>query len=327
MRTWHDLTRSLLLPALALASSAAFAQAFPSKQINFVVPWPAGGPADVAARAVANELKASLGQNTIVENPAGAGGSIGTTKALAAPADGYTVIVSSQQELIMAPLVYKSAAYKPEDARGVALIGHTSLVLVTRKDLGVSSMAEFAALLRSSPKPLSYCTPGLGTLYPVVVEKMSAMAKAKALHVPYPAFGACLNDIAGGTVDFAVVPIAGPFPGFVDNGAVKAIAVLSGTPSTRLPKVPLASATPGFENLQASVWAGFHVNAKTPDAVVDTLNKAIYAALAKPEVRGPIEAGGATVYPPMTPKQVNDFYLKDAHEIEVVAKGMGFTKQ
>ena len=91
---------------------------------------------------------------------------------------------------------------------------------------------------------------------------------------------------------------------------------------TGLSRYPLS-----FENLQASVWAGFHVNAKTPDAVVDTLNKAIYAALAKPEVRGPIEAGGATVYPPMTPKQVNDFYLKDAHEIEVVAKGMGFTKQ
>lgn len=327
MKNPHPLIRSLLLPALALASCAAIAQSFPSKQITFVVPWPAGGPADVAARGVANDLKTALGQNTIVENPAGAGGSIGTTKALAAPADGHTVIVSSQQELIMAPLVYKSAAYKPEDARGVALIGHTSLVLVTRKDLAAGTMAEFAALMKSSPKPLSYCTPGLGTLYPVVVEKMSAMAKAKALHVPYPAFGACLNDIAGGTVDFAVVPIAGPFPGFVDNGSVKAIAVLSGTPSARLPKVPLASATKGFENLQASVWAGFHVSAKTPDAVVEVLNKAIYAALAKPEVRGPIEAGGATVFAPMTPKQVNDFYLKDAHEIEAVAKGMGFTKQ
>lgn len=326
MNTWRTLTRNALA-LLALAGGTVLAQTFSSKPITFVVPWPAGGPADLAARAVANELQTALGQATIVLNPAGAGGSIGTTKALAAPADGHTIIVSSQQELIMAPMVYKSAAYTPEDARAVALLGHTALMLVARKDLPAASMAEFAALMKASPKLLSYCTPGLGTLYPVVVEKMSALAQAKALHVPYPAMGQCLNDIAGGSVDFAVVPVAGPFPGYVDNGSIKAIALLSNTPSARLPKLPPVTATKGFESLTTSFWVGFHVSAKTPDAVVEVLNKAICAALAKPEVRGPIEAAGATIFPPMAPKQANDYYLKDAHEIEVLAMGMGFAKQ
>lgn len=322
MKSWLDLTRCLL-PALALVAGATFAQTFPSKQITIVVPWPAGGATDQSGRLVANDLKTSLGQNVIVENPSGAGGSIGTTKALSAPADGHTIISSSQQELIFAPLVYKSAAYKPDDARAVAVVGRTSLVLVTRNELPVSTMAEFAALMKASTKPLSYCTPGLGTYYPVVVEKLKAMAQANALHVPYQSFGQCLTDIAGGAVDFSVVPIAGPFPGFVDKGSVKAIAILGDTPSARLPKVPVATTTKGFEDLRTSVWGGFHVSAKTPDAVVEVLNKAIYAALAKPEVRAPLEAGGVTLSPPMTAKQANDFYLKDAREIEALVRSMG----
>lgn len=326
MMNWHDLSRGLLA-ALTLAASTSFAQTYPTKQINLIVPWPAGTASDVGARVIANDLKTTLGQNLIVENPAGAGGSIGLSKALAAPADGYTLMMTSQQDLVMAPLVYKSAAYKPEDTRTVAMVGHTTLTLVTRKDLPVATLSEFAALMKSSSKPLTYCTPGLGTLYPVVVEKLSAIAQAKALQVPYPGFGQCLNDIAGGVVDFAIVPIAGPYPGFVDSGQVKAIAVLSDTPNQRLPKVPLVTATKGYENLRISVWAAFHVHAKTPDAVVESLNKAVYAALAKPEVRGPIEAGGTTLFAPMTPKQANDYFLKDAREIEALAKGMGISKQ
>ncbi|MBM3386786.1 MAG: hypothetical protein FJY36_03850, partial [Betaproteobacteria bacterium] len=174
---------------------------------------------------------------------------------------------------------------------------------------------------------LSYCTPGLGTVYPLVVDKLSAAVQAKALHVPYQGFGQCLNDLAGGAVDFAVVPIAGPFPGFVDNGAVRALAVLSETPSPRLPKVPSITATQGFEALQMPLWGGVHVSAKTPDAVVEQLNKAVYGALAKPEVRKALEATGATLYPPMTAKQANDFYLKDARELEALGKSLGMTKQ
>jgi tripartite-type tricarboxylate transporter receptor subunit TctC len=324
----HHLTLQTLVVTLAVLAGGAQAQPYPNKTITMIVPWPAGGATDAAGRLIANELKTSLGQNVIVENPAGAGGSLGTVKALSAPADGHTLLMSSQQDVVLAPLTYKSATFKAEDARTVAMVGHTSVMIVVRKDLPAQTLAEFVTLMKTqTAKPLSYCTPGLGTIYPLIVERMNALVQTKNLQVPYPGFGQCLNDVAGNVVDFAVVPIAGPFPGFVDNGAVRALAVLSDKPNPRLPKVPLASATKGFEGLNFSLWSAVHVNAKVPDATVDQLNKAVLAALAKPEVRKTLEATGATLFEPMTPQQAQAFYLKDVQQLEALAKATGVTKQ
>lgn len=324
----HPLPIQALIVSLAVLAGGAQAQTFPNKTITMIVPWPAGGATDASARLIANELKTSLGQNVIVENPAGAGGSLGTVKALNAPADGYTLLMSSQQDVVLAPLTYKSATFKPEDARTVAMIGHTSVMIVVRKDLAAGTLAEFVALMKAqTAKPLSYCTPGLGTIYPLIVERMNALVQTKNLQVPYPGFGQCLNDIAGGVVDFAVVPIAGPFPGYVDNGSVRALAVLNDKPNARLPKVPLASATKGFEDLNFLLWSAVHVNAKVSDAVVEQLNKAVIAALAKPEVRRTLEATGGTVFEPMTAQQAQAYYLKDVQALEALSKSMGVTKQ
>jgi tripartite-type tricarboxylate transporter receptor subunit TctC len=317
-----------LAAALIVLTGQAQGQTFPAKMLTMVVPWPAGGATDVAGRVIANELKTSLGQNVIVENPAGAGGSLGTVKALAAPADGYMLLMSSQQDVVLAPLSYKSATFKPEDARTVAMVGHTSTMIVVRNDLPAKTLAEFVALMKSQTgKPLSYCTPGLGTIYPLIVERMNVTLQTKNLQVPYQGFGQCLNDVTGGVVDFAVVPIAGPFPGYVDKGSVRALAVLSDKPNPRVPTVPLAGATKGFEGLNFSLWSAIHVNAKTSDAVVEQLNKAVLAALAKPEVRKTLEATGATLFDPMTPQQAHAYYLKDAQSLEALSKSMGVTKQ
>ncbi len=327
MRQARPIFRTLIL-ALAATAAGAQAQTFPSKTITMIVPWPAGGATDAAGRVIANELKSSLGQNVIVENPAGAGGSLGTVKALNAPADGHTLLMSSQQDVVLAPLSYKAATFKADDARTVAMVGHTSVMIVVRKDLPAATLGEFVALMKSqTAKPLSYCTPGLGTIYPLIVERMNAMVQTKNLQVPYPGFGQCLNDIAGGVVDFAVVPIAGPFPGYVDNGSVRALAVLSDKPNPRVPKVPLAKETKGFEGLNFSLWSAVHVNAKVPDAVVEQLGKAVLAALAKPEVRKTLEATGATIFEPMTPAQAHALYLKDVQQLEALAKTVGVTKQ
>jgi tripartite-type tricarboxylate transporter receptor subunit TctC len=317
-----------LIAALGVFAGLAQAQTFPNKMISIVVPWPAGGATDAAGRLIANELKTSLGQNVIVENPAGAGGSLGTVKALAAPADGHTLLMSSQMDVVLASMYYKSATYKPDDAKTVAMVGHTSTMIVVRKDLAANTLDELVALMKSQTgKPLSYCTPGLGTIYPLIVERMNAMLQTKNLQVPYPGFGQCLNDVAGGVVDFAVVPIAGPFPGYVDTGKVRALAVLSDKPNPRLPGVPLVGATKGLEGLNFSLWSAVHVNAKVPDAIVVQLNKAVLAALAKPEVRKTLEATGATVFDAMTPQQAHAYYLKDVQVLEALGKSVGATKQ
>lgn len=318
----------ILSAAFGLPAGAVFAQTYPNKMITMIVPWPAGGATDVTGRLIANELRISLGQNVIVENAAGAGGSLGTVKALNAPGDGHTLLVSSQQDVVLAPLTYKSATFRAEDAKTVAMLGHTSVMIVVRKDLAANTLAEFVALMKSqTAKPLSYCTPGTGTIYPLIVERMNAMVQTKNLQVPYAGFGQCLNDVAGGVVDFSVVPIAGPFPGFVDKGSVRALAVLSDKPNPRLPSVPLANLTKGFETLDFSLWSAVHVNAKVPDTIVDQLNKAIIAALAKPDVRKTLEASGATLFDPMTAQQAHTYYMRDVKLLEALSKSVGIIQQ
>lgn len=323
----HHLVHALI-PALALICGATHAQTFPSKQINMTVGWPAGGGGDFVARIMSKEMSATLGQNILVENLPGAGGSIGNSRALKAPADGHTVIVSSPIDMILTPLTFASATYKAEDARAIAFVGRTDLMIVTRKDLPVSNLAELIALMKSkADKPLSYCTPGTGSLYHLVGERLNAVAGVKSLHVPYNGFPQCATDLVGGQVDFAYFAIGGPLPGFVDNGSVKAITVLGDAPSSRFPKLPLASATKGFEGFSFSVWVGLHVSAKVPDAAAEVLNKSAYAALAKPEVRKTIEQTGAVVGAPMTLQQAQTAYLSEIKLYEGIAKSVGLAKQ
>lgn len=137
-----------------------------------------------------------------------------------------------------------------------------------------------------------------------------------------------MNDLVGGTtVDFAFLPMAGPFPGFVDSGNIKPIALLGDAPSRRFPKVPLASASKGFDGFAFSIWAGLHVNAKVPDAAAEVLNKHANAALAKPEVRAALEQSGSVLSPPMTLKQAQDEYLKDVALYTAISKSVGLPKQ
>jgi tripartite-type tricarboxylate transporter receptor subunit TctC len=265
----------------------------------------------------------------MVENTPGAGGTLGTNKAMKAPADGYTMMMTSPIEMIFGPLNYNSAQYKPEDARTILMIGHTDVVLVTRKGLPVSNLAELVALMKAnSQKPLAYCSPGTGSLYHLIGEKLNMVAGVKSVHAPYNGFPQCVNDLAGDTtVDFAFLPLAGPFPGFIDSGNIKAIAVLSTGANSRFPKLPTASTTKGFEDFAFSIWAGIQVNGKVPDAVAEVLLKHATAALAKPEVRTSIEKTGSVLYQPMTLKQAQDEYIKDIALYTSISKSVGLPKQ
>ncbi len=316
------------LAAMSLFSTVAQAQTFPSKQMTLAVAVPPGGALDFIARLLSKEMSASLGQQIIVENNPGAGGTLGTNKAMKAPADGYTMMLSSPIEIILAPLNYSSAQYKAEDARTIRVVGHTAVMVVVRKGLAANNLAELVALMKeSADKPLTYCSPANGSLYHLIGERLNSTAGVKSLHVPYSGFPQCMTDLIGGNIDFAFLPLAGPFPGVVDSGGIRAVAMLSNAPSTRFPNVPVASATKGFEGFAFSIWSAVQVNSKVPDAAAEVLNQHVNAALAKPEVRAAIEQSGAIVSQSMTLKQAQDEYVKETALYTSIFKSVGLPKQ
>ena len=325
---FHQLPVVFGLIAAGLFSAVAQAQTFPSKPLTLAVAVPPGGALDFIARLVSKEMSASLGQQIIVENNPGAGGTLGTNKAMKAPADGHMMMLSSPIEIILAPLAYNSAHYTAEDVRTIRIVGHTGVMLVVRKGLAANNMAELVALMKTNAdKPLSYCSPGNGSLYHLIGERLNSTAGVKSIHVPYSGFPQCMTDLIGGNVDFAFLPLAGPFPGAVDSGGIRAVAMLSTTPSPRFPKVPVASATRGFEKFNFSIWSAIQVHSKVPDAAAEILNQHANAALAKPEVRAAIEQSGATVSQSMTLKQAQDEYQKEVEVYTAMFKAAGLSRQ
>jgi tripartite-type tricarboxylate transporter receptor subunit TctC len=321
------LVQALFASALALSATAVLAQAFPSKPLTMIVAFPAGGASDQVGRVMAKAMGENLSQNIIVENVVGAGGSIGALKAINAAADGHTLIAGSPLELILTPLGIAAAKNKPEDVRMIALAGRTSMVLVTRKDLGVNTFEEFVALVKKTDKPLSYASTGVGSLYHLMGEKFTAMTGGKTLHVPFNGLAPMMTNLVGGQVDFAFAPIAGPVPGFVDSAGVKALAVSAPDPVARLARVPTIRATKGFEDFVFSIWAGVHTGAKVSDATAATLHKSAYTVMANPDVRKSLEAAGMVLAAPMSLQEVSAFYAKETAAYQAIAKAINLQAQ
>jgi tripartite-type tricarboxylate transporter receptor subunit TctC len=312
---------SALFAGLALAASVA-AQTYPTKPVSMIVAFPPGGGSDVLGRAVGKGMAEVFGQPIIVENVVGVGGSLGVVKAANAQPDGYTLLAGSPLELIYTPLGVAAAKNKPEDMRLAALVGHTPIAIAVRKDLPVNTLEEFAAFAKKAEKPLSYGSTGMGSLYHLMAEKALQTAGARGLHAPYNGMAPYLKDLMGGVLDFAVLPLVGPVIGAIESGQIKALALASSQPLARLPKLPLASATKGFEDYQFSIWIGVVASAKTPNSQMAAVHKATYTALGNPEIRKIIETAGSTVAEPMTLAQLEAFYKKEAITAAAIAKSI-----
>jgi tripartite-type tricarboxylate transporter receptor subunit TctC len=333
MKTWT--TKTLIHPLLAAGaalgmlafSTLASAQNFPSKPVSMIVAFPPGGGSDVLGRAVGKGMAEAMGQPIITENVVGVGGSLGVLKAANAAPDGYTILAGSPLELIYTPLGIAAAKNKPEDMRMAALVGHTPIAIAVRKDLPVNTLEEFVALAKKSDKPLSFGSTGIGSLYHLMAEKALQTADAKGLHAPYNGLAPYLKDLMGGVIDFAVVPLVGPVLGAIDGGQIKALAVASAQSIARLPKLPPAKNTKGFEDYQFSIWLGIQASAKTPDAQVAAIHKAAYTALANPEIRKTIETAGTVLAEPMSVQQLDAFYKKEAATGAAIAKSINLQAQ
>lgn len=317
---------SVVFVGLTLAASVA-AQTYPAKPISMIVAFPPGGGSDVLGRAVGKGMAEVFGQPVVVENVVGVGGSLGVLKAANAQPDGYTLLAGSPLELIYTPLGVAAAKNKPEDMRLAALVGHTPIAIAVRKDLPVNTLEEFVALAKKADKPLSFGSTGIGSLYHLMAEKALQTAGARGLHAPYNGLAPYLKDLMGGVIDFAVVPLVGPVMGAIDGGQIKALALASSQPLARMPKLPLASATKGFEDYQFSIWIGVQASAKTPNAQVAAVHKAAYTALGNPDIRKIIETAGSTVAEPMTLAQLDSFYKAEVVRAAAIAKSIKLEPQ
>ena len=282
---------SLLLSLLIPLSAAA--QTYPSKPIRFVVPYTAGGTSDAIARQVGQRLSDVLKQPVIIENKGGAGGTVGTALAAAAPADGYTVLVTLSSHTIN-PGLYKSLSYDTEkDFKAITLLANGPQILAIHPKIPANTLKEYLDWLKKNPADSNYASGGQGTPGHLAAELLSSMAGVKFQHIPYRGGGAAVTDVIGGQVNAVWVTAIAAIP-HVKAGRLKALAVTTKDRIAALPNVPTIAES-GYPGYAVDAWVGMFVPAATPQATVDILYKSTVHALANPELKAALLAQGSEI--------------------------------
>jgi tripartite-type tricarboxylate transporter receptor subunit TctC len=299
---------ALLTGSLALAgTAAAAADTYPVKTVTIVVPFSAGGGVDAMARLLADKLRATLGQQVVVDNKPGASGMLGALAVVRAAPDGYTLLLGSSGETAINPYVFKSRMqYTPEkDLVPITAIARVPNVLVANPKLPVKNIQELVAYAKQNPGKLTYATSGVGNLQHLNGELLEEMAGIKMNHVPYRGASNQLTDLAGGNVDLSFVSYAGAGP-FIKGGRLKALAVTSAKRASFAPDVPAIAEYAPLAAYRLENWFGLFAPAATPPEVQAKLNTAVTKALQDPElVKRLRDQGGEPA--PMTSQQFRDF--------------------
>ena len=275
---------------LALAPAGASAQVFPSHALRIVVPFPAGGGTDLVARTLAEGMSRDLGQPVIVENKPGGGTVIGSDAVAKAPADGYTLLLTTSAHAINTSLV-KNLPYSTEKSfANVALVGRGPNMLVTRIDSPYKTIKDVLDAARANPGKLHYGSSGNGTAVHLAGELFKMMTGANITHVPYRGAGPAYTDLLGGHVDLVFATAAGAGK-FIESGKMRAIAVTSAARSPSWPQVPTIaeSGLPGYE---ADVWYAVFASGGTPGGVIVRLNTAVRRATESPLFKTRVEGEG-----------------------------------
>ena len=287
----NRLAAGLLALGMSLTMAAAMAQ-YPGKPIRVIVPWPAGGTVDGVARVIGPSLSAGLGRTLIVENKAGAGGSIGQAEAAKAGADGHTVLLVFDTHAVN-HLLYKNLGYDPfRSFEHVSLLVTSPQVLAGAANFAPNSVQELVAFAKADPGKVTYATVGAGSSNHLNALLLSNRTGIEMTHVPYKGGAPMMIDLVGGQVNVMFVSAPQAIPQ-VKAGRIKALAIGSSRRIPQLPDTPTVAETlPGFA---AQSWVGMLVPAGTPKEIVARLNAEAKKALADPEVRGKLDAQGFDV--------------------------------
>lgn len=274
----------VVIGVLALWVAAATAQTYPNRPIKIVVPWPPSGNVDITARALAPELGDALGQPVIVENRAGAAGTIGSAAVAKSAPDGYTLLLGSSGTITSGPAVFKHLPYDPlKDFVPVGPIQFAPIVLTAAPKTPVSNYAEFAAMARAKPGEVSIASAGTGSSNHLAIELLMYESGLKLLHVPYKGSGPALTDLLGSQVQSMMDQIPASIE-HIRAGRIKALAISSKHRSPMLPDVPTLDEL-GVKGYEAGTFTGLFAPAGTPAAVVEKINAALRKALANQALR------------------------------------------
>ncbi len=292
--------------AAALFAYPCVAQDYPVRTVKIIVPFGAGGPADVTARVIGNALQEKFGQPFVVEDRPGAGALIGTMEVAKAAPDGYTLLMMSNTQTANELLVPQRKYELMRDLAPIAPVNYSDLVLVVNPSVKAKTLTEFIALAKSEPGKLNYASSGQGTPYHMAGELFKAMAGIDVVHVPYRSSGDARNGVIGGQVQMMIDAVPAMAPN-VTAGQVRALATTGSARSSVLPDVPTANEA-GVPGYNATIWLGVMAPAGTPKEIVDKLNMAINAAIKRPDVVKLWSAQGA-IPMSMTPQEF-DAYLR-----------------
>jgi tripartite-type tricarboxylate transporter receptor subunit TctC len=306
-----------LLAAPALLATSCFAQDYPTRPVRILVPFGAGGPADVTARLIGNILQESFGQPFVIEDRPGAGGVIGTVEAAKATPDGYTLLMMSNTQTANESLVPQRKYELMRDLMPIAPVNYSDLVMVVNPSVPAKTLAEFVALAKSQPGKLNYASSGQGTPYHMAGELFKTMAGIDVVHVPYRNSGEARSGVIGGQVQMMIDAVTTMAPN-VTAGQVRALATTGKTRSSVLPDVPTVTEA-GVAGYEATIWLGLMAPTGTPKPIIDKLNAAVNAAIKRPDIVKLWTEQGA-VPMSMTPEEFDKYLRGDIVKWAAVVK-------
>lgn len=296
-----------ILAGFALGLSllpSVWAQAFPQRPIQLIVPVSAGGGTDVMARTVGQKVSELLGQPVVVDNKTGAGGNIGTEYVAKSKADGYTLLFSPST-IATNVAVYRKLPYDLlKDFQTVALVGQTDVALVVHASVKANTVKEFVELARSKPGALNFGSAGQGSSQHLTAEYFNQIAGTTSNHIPYKGQSQAMNDLVGGQIDYMFSPLQNALP-YIKQGRIRVLAVAAKQRHRELPQTPTLIES-GYPGAEVSNWFALYAPAATPPAVVKRLHAAYTQVLKQPETKAKLEGMGFDIVY-ATPDQATDF--------------------
>jgi tripartite-type tricarboxylate transporter receptor subunit TctC len=296
------------LSVLAGLAGPALSQSYPTRPVRIIVPFGAGGPADIYARAVGQQLSEALKQPFVIENKPGAGAVIGTTEAARSGPDGYTLLLMSTTHTANETLISSKSYHLTKDFAPVAPLNAADLVIVVNPGVPAKTLAELIALAKAKPRELNYASSGAGTPYHLAGESFKALSGTDITHVPHRGSGEARTNVIGGHVQMMIDSVTTMAP-TIQSGEVRALATTGAARSDLLPGVPTVSEA-GLTGFEATIWLGLMAPAGTPAEVVDLLNREIRKIEARPEVKAAWAKQGVTPME-MSPEEFGRYIQAD----------------